>query len=110
MAYQVEIRHAELKPIQFLCDGDQTLVAAAKAAGFLLATTCLRGGCGACRSEIVSGSVTALSPMSLTHCQSDDPELSYQLVCVAAPTSDLILEMVSPWQVRTTRPLSARLN
>ena len=110
MDYQVEIRHAELEPIQFRCAGDQSLVAAAKAAGYLLATACLRGGCGACKTRIVSGTVTALSPMSLTHCQSDDPHHPYQLICVAAPASDLVVEMTSPWQVRTVNPLSARLS
>ena len=109
MSYRVEIRHGDLAPIQFRCDSDQTLVSAAKAAGFMLATTCLRGGCGACKAVVISGTVTALSPMSQNHCEGDTLETSYQLICVAAPSSDLILETESPWQSRTISPLSARL-
>ena len=109
MDYQIEIRHADLEPIQFRCDSSQTLIDAATAAGFKLASTCLRGGCGACKAVVISGTVTALSPMSQNHCLSDDAAISYQLICVAAPSSDLIIETESPWKTRTVNPLSARL-
>ncbi|HAC33838.1 MAG TPA: hypothetical protein DCF45_04890, partial [Gammaproteobacteria bacterium] len=84
--------------------------AAARRAGIQLATACLRGGCGACRSTLVSGEVRELQPMSRTHCA--DPqsgEITHYLLCVVGPQSDLVIETERPWKIQQRAALSARL-
>ena len=110
MVYRVELRHQEQLAIVFECMPDQNILEAATEAGYLLASTCLRGGCGACRSQVIAGRLSELAPMSRSHCQ--DPNsgnVTHQLLCVATPATDVIIETDRPWRVRSKSPLSARL-
>ncbi|RLA17059.1 MAG: hypothetical protein DRQ60_02965 [Gammaproteobacteria bacterium] len=108
--FQVELRHSEQSAVQFGCRSDQRILDAAYCAGYLLASTCLRGGCGACRAKVIVGKISELAPMSNTHCQ--DPvsgKITHRLLCVAAPATDVIIEMDRPWRTRSKNPLSSRL-
>ena len=68
---------------------DQTVLAAAQAAGLDLPTSCNAGVCTTCAALIKEGSVNQEDGMGVS------PELQadgYALLCVAFPTSDLKIE------------------
>lgn len=110
MAYRVELRHRLQQAVVFQCLSGQNLLEAATEAGYLLSSTCLRGGCGACRSQVIAGKLSELAPMSKSHCQdASSGKLTHQLLCVATPATDVIIETDRPWRVRSKNPLSARL-
>jgi ferredoxin len=108
--YQVKLQHTGQPSVTFQCRPDQTILQAAYDNGYLLSSTCLRGGCGACRAQLIEGTIAELAPMSRFHCQ--DPvsgEFKYRLLCVASVASDVVIETDRPWQTRRKNPLSARL-
>ena len=86
--YTVEINHQGTQhTIQV--PADQTVLAAAQAAGLDLPFSCSAGVCTTCAALITSGSVNQEDGMGVS------PNLQaegYALLCVAYPTSDLKLE------------------
>jgi ferredoxin len=86
--YTVEINHQGTQhTIQV--PADQTVLAAAQAAGLDLPFSCSAGVCTTCAALITSGSVNQEDGMGVS------PDLQakgYALLCVAYPTSDLKLE------------------
>lgn len=70
----------------FPCSSDQTVLAAAEAAGVPLPSSCTAGVCTTCAAVLRSGSVHQPDAMGV------NPELreqGYALLCVAYPRSDL---------------------
>lgn len=68
---------------------DQTVLAAAQAAGVDLPYSCSAGVCTTCAAKLISGTVDQSEAMGLS------PELQaegYALLCVARPQSDLVVE------------------
>ncbi|WP_034936884.1 2Fe-2S iron-sulfur cluster-binding protein [Gloeocapsa sp. PCC 73106] len=68
---------------------DQTVLAVAQEAGVELPSSCLAGVCTTCAALIKSGTVEQSEGMGIS------PELQsqgYALLCVAHPTSDLVIE------------------
>lgn len=68
---------------------DQTILEAAHAAGVDLPTSCGAGVCTTCAALITEGTVSQTDGMGVS------PELQadgYALLCVAYPTSDLMIE------------------
>jgi ferredoxin len=86
--YTVEINHQGTQhTIQV--PADQTVLAAAQAAGLDLPFSCSAGVCTTCAALITSGSVNQEDGMGVS------PDLQaegYALLCVAYPQSDLKLE------------------
>jgi ferredoxin len=74
------------QPFQFACRADQTVLAAAEAAGVPLPSSCTAGVCTTCAAVLRSGTVHQPDAMGV------NPELreqGYALLCVASPRSDL---------------------
>jgi ferredoxin len=72
----------------FPCRADQTVLAAAEAAGVPLPSSCCSGVCTTCAARLTSGSVNQPDAMGV---KAELREQGYALLCVAYPLSDLAL-------------------
>ena len=72
----------------FVCHSDQTVLAAAEAAGVTLPSSCCSGVCTTCAARIQEGSVHQPDAMGV---KADLQQQGYALLCVAFPRSDLKL-------------------
>jgi ferredoxin len=72
----------------FSCRADQTVLAAAEAAGVPLPSSCCSGVCTTCAALISTGQVRQPDAMGV---KQELQEVGYALLCVAYPTSDLSL-------------------
>jgi ferredoxin len=73
----------------FSCREDQTVLAAAEAAGVTLPSSCCSGVCTTCAALISEGSVEQPDAMGV---KADLQQQGYALLCVAFPRSDLRLK------------------
>jgi ferredoxin len=86
--YTVEINHAGA--VQTIAvPEDQTILAAAHAAGIDLPTSCGAGVCTTCAAQILEGDVEQVDAMGLGP---DIIEQGYALLCVSYPRSNLKIE------------------
>lgn len=86
--YTVEIQHQGNVHVLTVSE-DETILAAAQAAGLDLPTSCSAGVCTTCAAQILSGTVDQSDGMGVS------PELQaqgYALLCVSYPRSDLKIE------------------
>jgi ferredoxin len=72
----------------FPCRADQTVLAAAEAAGVPLPSSCCSGVCTTCAAKLSSGSVHQPDAMGV---KAELREQGYALLCVSFPRSDLVL-------------------
>ena len=72
----------------FSCRADQTVLAAAEAAGVALPSSCCSGVCTTCAARVTEGSVHQPDAMGV---KADLQEQGFTLLCVAFPRSDLRL-------------------
>jgi len=72
----------------FPCRSDQTVLAAAEAAGVMLPSSCCSGVCTTCAARLKTGSVEQSDAMGVREDLRDD---GFTLLCVALPCSDLRL-------------------
>jgi ferredoxin len=72
----------------FACRSDQTVLAAAEAAGVALPSSCCSGVCTTCAAKLTSGSVHQPDAMGV---KAELREQGYALLCVSYPLSDLQL-------------------
>jgi len=72
----------------FSCREDQTVLAAAEAAGVDLPSSCCSGVCTTCAARVNEGSVHQPDAMGV---KAELQEQGYALLCVAFPRSDLRL-------------------
>ena len=70
----------------FPCRGDQTVLAAAEAAGVPLPSSCCSGVCTTCAALLRSGTVHQPDAMGV---KAELRQQGYALLCVAMPLSDL---------------------
>jgi len=61
--------------------------------GFSHRHGCRRGGCGMCKADIVSGSVTYHARVAPSVLTDDEKEAGTCLTCRAVPTSDVVLRL-----------------
>ncbi|MFU8884774.1 MAG: 2Fe-2S iron-sulfur cluster-binding protein [Cyanobacteriota bacterium] len=73
----------------FACSEDQTVLAAAEAAGVPLPSSCCSGVCTTCAALLTQGSVHQPDAMGV---KAELQQQGYALLCVAFPRSDLTLE------------------
>ena len=73
----------------FPCRSDQTVLAAAEAAGVALPSSCCSGVCTTCAALISSGTVHQPDAMGV---KAELQDQGYALLCVAFPRSDLSLK------------------
>jgi ferredoxin len=71
------------------CSPDTTILAAAKAAGLRLPSSCTRGLCGTCKSRILSGTVDMKHEGGIRQREIDQ---GLALLCCSKPTSDLVID------------------
>ena len=74
---------------RFACRSDQTVLAAAEAAGVMLPSSCCSGVCTTCAARIQEGSVHQPDAMGV---KADLQQQGFALLCVAFPRSDLKLK------------------
>ncbi len=72
----------------FPCRADQTVLAAAEAAGIGLPSSCCSGVCTTCAARLSSGRVDQSDAMGV---KADLQAEGYALLCVSYPRSDLTL-------------------
>ena len=72
----------------FPCHADQTVLAAAEAAGVPLPSSCCSGVCTTCAARLTSGSVHQPDAMGV---KAELRDQGYALLCVSYPLSDLEL-------------------
>jgi ferredoxin len=72
----------------FPCRADQTVLAAAEAAGVPLPSSCCSGVCTTCAAKLSSGSVHQPDAMGV---KAELRDQGYALLCVSYPLSDLEL-------------------
>jgi ferredoxin len=72
----------------FSCRDDQTVLAAAEAAGVELPSSCCSGVCTTCAARLLEGSVHQPDAMGV---KAELQQQGYALLCVAYPRSDLTL-------------------
>jgi ferredoxin len=73
----------------FSCSPDQTVLAAAEAAGVDLPSSCCSGVCTTCAARLETGTVHQPDAMGV---KAELQEQGYALLCVAFPRSDLKLK------------------
>ncbi|WP_088348906.1 MULTISPECIES: hybrid-cluster NAD(P)-dependent oxidoreductase [Rhodomicrobium] len=71
------------------CAPDTTILAAAKAAGLRLPSSCTRGLCGTCKSRILSGTLDMRHEGGIRQREIDN---GLALLCCSKPTSDLVID------------------
>jgi ferredoxin len=88
ITYTVKIQH-EGEEHTILVPENQTVLTAAQEAGIELPSSCLAGVCTTCAALIKSGTVEQGEGMGISP---DLQKEGYALLCVAYPTSDLVIE------------------
>lgn len=71
------------------CPPDTTILAAAKAAGIRLPSSCTRGLCGTCKSRVLSGTLDMKHEGGIRQREIDS---GLALLCCSKPTSDLVID------------------
>jgi glycine betaine catabolism B len=71
------------------CAPDTTILAAAKAAGLRLPSSCTRGLCGTCKSRILSGTLEMKHEGGIRQREID---AGLALLCCSKPTSDMVID------------------
>jgi ferredoxin-NADP reductase len=74
---------------QVACAAGQTILAAAKAAGMRLPSSCTQGMCGTCKTKMVSGQVEMKHAGGIRQREVDQ---GWILPCCSKPLSDVVLE------------------
>ena len=72
----------------FPCGEDQTVLAAAEAAGVPLPSSCCSGVCTTCAARLLEGSVHQPDAMGV---KSELQEQGYALLCVSYPQADCVI-------------------
>ncbi len=86
--YTAEIRH-QGNVYTIPVPADQTVLAAAKATGLELPTSCGAGVCTTCAAQVLSGTVDQREGMGVS---AELQQQGYALLCIAYPLSDLTIE------------------
>lgn len=74
---------------ELVCGSDQTILAAAKAAGLRLPISCTQGLCGTCKTRMVSGQVDMRHAGGIRQREIDQ---GWILPCCSKPLADVVLE------------------
>lgn len=77
---------------QFICEDDETILAAGLRQGFNLRYGCKHGGCGSCKALIVEGEVDQAEASSFA-LMDFEREQGYTLLCSAYPLSDIAIDV-----------------
>ena len=88
MSYNIELRTPE-GTVNITCDEDTYILDAADEQGVDLPYSCRAGACSSCAGKVLEGTVDNEDQTFL-----DDDQMGegYTLLCVARPTSDLVIQ------------------
>jgi CDP-4-dehydro-6-deoxyglucose reductase len=95
---------------EFTAQPDQTVLAAALAAGITLPHACQDGACGTCKGRVLAGRIEQ-GPHAESALSGDEATRGYALLCCALPLSDLVLEVRVPTSLEgiVARRMPARI-
>ena len=88
MSYNIELRTPE-GTVNITCDEDTYILDAADEQGVDLPYSCRAGACSSCAGKILEGTV---DNEDQTFLDDEQMEAGYALLCVARPTSDLVIQ------------------
>lgn len=77
---------------QFICEDDESVLAAGLRQGFNLRYGCKHGGCGSCKALIVDGEVDQSTASSFA-LMDFEREQGYALLCSSYPLSDIVIDI-----------------
>lgn len=88
MSYNIELRTPE-GTVNITCDEDTYILDAAEEQGVDLPYSCRAGACSSCAGKVLEGT---LDNENQTFLDDEQMEAGYALLCVAYPTSDLVIQ------------------
>ena len=88
MSYNIELRTPE-GTVNITCDEDTYILDAAEEQGVDLPYSCRAGACSSCAGKVLEGT---LDNEDQTFLDDEQMEAGYALLCVAHPTSDLVIQ------------------
>jgi len=85
--------------VTFTCPPQQSVLRAAKNAGYELSAGCMQGRCYTCRSQLLSGKVRNSRALSrYATVKPADLGDSRILLCSVTPTEDITVKPEGPWE------------
>ncbi|MCX9191536.1 ferredoxin [Carbonactinospora thermoautotrophica] len=87
----------------------ETILAGLHRAGYAYRIGCRRGGCGVCKAEVVTGTVSHVGPVAEAALPAAERARGACLTCRAVPATDVVIRLRDDARFRCVAPLLAGL-